>query len=337
MAKNKIDTVFDSIYSTHLNGGRANNPTNNVQSMIEFVHANKLVELCANRFEWTGLPDTVDTRFLELELCYKGLAVIYQDNDFPDGDLVAVSASGAGHTNFNGNPISFNVIGPGPGAGSAKILSAVRTRTGKDGETEVPAQCVPVWSNFTRRPEMDLIRIYAHRLAKLDRTIEITMDGMRKNKIVKAPENQRTSYVNIMRQIAEGQDVIFGTDNLDIGGTVEVLDLGIDPMNLPNLMIARSKLWNECMGLLGINNANQDKKERLVAAEVGANDEQVQASRNVALNARQTAAKQISDLYNITVTVDFKTPPPVPGDAPGEEFATGGGTSSDNQGAGANQ
>jgi hypothetical protein len=139
-----------------------------------------------------------------------------------------------------------------------------------------------------------------------------------------------------MRQIAEGQDVIFGTDALDMGGTVEVLDLGIDPMNLPNLMIARSKLWNECMGLLGINNANQDKKERLVAAEVGANDDQVQASRNVALNARQTAAAQISKLYGITVTVDFKTPPPAPTDGPGEEFATGGGTSADNQGAGDN-
>ena len=112
--------------------------------------------------------------------------------------------------------------------------------------------------------------------------------------------------------------------------------LGIDPMNLPNLMIAKSKLWNECMGLLGINNANQDKKERLVAAEVGANDDQVQATRNVALNARQIAAQQISDRYGLTVTVDFKNPPPGPSDAPGAEFVSGGSTTADNQGAGAN-
>ena len=337
MAK-KRDGVLDTIYTPHLNGGKwAHNQVNSMQHMIEFIHVNKLTELCANRFEWTGLPDSVNIRFLEWELVHKGLAVIYQDDDFPAGNLVVCSASGAGQTNFNNEPISFNVIGPGPGAGRSKILSSVTTRYGENGEEEKPAQCVPIWANYSRRPEMDVIGLYAHRLGKLDRTIEITMDGMRKNKIVKAPENQRQSYVNIMKQIADGQDVIFGTDNLDIGGTVEVLDLGIDPMNLPNLMIARSKLWNECMCLLGINNANQDKKERLVAAEVGANDEQVQASRNVALNARQTAAEQISKLYNIEVAVDFKQPPPPPADGPGEEFVTGGGTSSDNQGAGENK
>lgn len=100
-------------------------------------------------------------------------------------------------------------------------------------------------------------------------------------------------------------------------------------------MIAKSKLWNECMGLLGINNANQDKKERLVAAEVGANDEQVEATRNIALNARQQACDRINDMFGLDISVDFKSPPPASTDAPGEEFATGGGTSSDNQGAGA--
>jgi hypothetical protein len=77
------------------------------------------------------------------------------------------------------------------------------------------------------------------------------------------------------------------------------------------------------MGLLGINNANQDKKERLVAAEVGANDEQVQATRNIALNARQQAAERINKLYGLSVEVDFKTPPPPPADGPGEEFQGG--------------
>jgi hypothetical protein len=76
------------------------------------------------------------------------------------------------------------------------------------------------------------------------------------------------------------------------------------------------------MGMLGINGANQDKKERLVAAEVGANDEQVQASRNVALNARQFACEQINQLWGLNVSVDFKTPPPVPG---AEETAAAGG------------
>lgn len=328
MSRKRGDTVYNQVYAPHLNGARtANNPAANMQALLEQMHYNNLVELCSNRFEWTGFPDSVDTRFLEIQLVYKALAVVYLD---PDTDkLLAVTASGAGHTNFNDNPVSFNVIGPGPGAGRAKILHAVPQRDTDGNQT--PPECVPVWANYTRRPELDVIGVYAYKLAKLDRTIEITMDGMRKNKIVKAPENQRTSYVNIMRQIMEGQDVVFGTDSLDLGATVEVLDLGIDPMNLPNLMIAKSKMWNECMGYLGINNANQDKKERLVAAEVGANDDQVQAARNVALNARQTAAAQISDLYGLDVSVDFKNPPVQPADGPGAEFVSGGTTADNNR------
>jgi len=325
----KRDRVMDEIYTPFLNGNsRANNPANNNQTALEAMYRRVLSELCMNRFEWAGFPKEIDARFLELTLTYHALAVFYQD---ADSDLyVTARGAGAGHTNFMDHPVSFTVIGPGAGAGKAASLRAV---PGRDGEGEqLPAECVPIWANYLRCPDLDIINLYAYKLAKFDRSIEITADNMRQTKIVRAPENQRTSYVNALRQIAEGQSTIFGTDSLDMGGVVEVLDLSVDPLALPNLMIARSKLWNECMGLLGINNANQDKKERLVAAEVGANDEQVQATRNIALNARQQACKEIKELFGLDIAVDFKQPPPPPADAAGEEFVTGGGTSSDNQG-----
>ena len=36
-------------------------------------------EMSMNRFSWTGLPDTVDRRYLEATLMYDGLAVSYFD------------------------------------------------------------------------------------------------------------------------------------------------------------------------------------------------------------------------------------------------------------------
>jgi hypothetical protein len=320
----KRDLVYTEFYAPYLSGGnRANNPVNNEQSMLERMYIRMLSELCMNRFEWENLPDEIDPRFLELNLTYRALVVFYQDNDI--GKYVTAQGSGAGHTNFMDHPVSFTVIGPGTGAGLSKNLKAVGDNP----------QCVPIWANYLRCPDLDIISIYANKLAKLDRTIEITMDNMRKTKVIAAPENERLSYVNILRQIAEGQEAIFGTNAMDIS-TVQVLDLGVDPLTLPNLMIAKSKLWNECMGLLGINGANQDKKERLVAAEVGANDEQVMATRNIALNARQQACEEINRLFGLDISVDFKSPPPLPDDAAGGEEFVSGGTSSDNQGAGAN-
>jgi hypothetical protein len=61
------------------------------------------------------------------------------------------------------------------------------------------------------------------------------------------------------------------------------------------------------MGYLGIDNANQDKKERLVADEVDANDSQTSLMRNVNLQARQEACLLINKIYGLDVWVEYNT------------------------------
>lgn len=332
MGKNH-DLVFDSYYSTHLNGGRRNNPANNTQVVTEQMYVRILTELCANRFKWEGLPDTVDMRFLETNLIWRGLAVFYKDAD--TDKYLAVQGAGSGATNFMDEPTSFTVIGPNM---QAKRLPAVpvwdMTPDGDAGNRRDP-ECVPIWANYMRVPDLDVIYLYARKLAKLDRSIEITGDNMRKPKVVAASENERLSVINALKQITEGQDAVFVTETAGASmmSNMQVLDLGVDPLTLPNLMVAKSKLWNECMGLLGVNNANQDKKERLVAAEVGANDEQVQATRRIALNARQQACERINALWpDLDVSVDFWNEPNLESSGPGTEFVGGHGNPKDDNG-----
>lgn len=303
------DPVYSEFYARFFNGGRRQNAAVTSLAAHERMYMRVFTELVSNRFEWVGLPDEIDVRFLELNLAQRALTVFYYDDDIDK--YVVAQGSGTGHNNYVDNPVSFTVIGPGPGAGLPRTLKALPSR-GENLERFEP-ECVPIWTNYLRCPDWDIITLYASKLAKLDRTIEITMDNMRKTKIVAVTEDSRLSASNMLKQLAEGQDAIMGTSALtDLAASVQVLDLGMDPLTLPNLQVAKSKLWNECMGLLGINGANQEKKERLVAAEVGANDEQVQATKNIALNARQFAAKQINDLYGLSVEVDFKQPPADP-------------------------
>lgn len=61
--------------------------------------------------------------------------------------------------------------------------------------------------------------------------------------------------------------------------------------------IHKNMVWNEAMTFLGIDNANTDKKERLVENEVTANNGQVEASRYIMLNARRQACKQINEMF----------------------------------------
>ena len=107
-----------------------------------------------------------------------------------------------------------------------------------------------------------------------------------------------------MRQREEGVDVIYSDETLALE-SVQALDLSVNPQTLAGLRDERNQLWNEAMTVLGIGNANQDKKERLVASEVGANNDQVLISRNAALKARRDAADQINRMFELDISVEW--------------------------------
>ena len=62
-------------------------------------------------------------------------------------------------------------------------------------------------------------------------------------------------------------------------------------------------ILNEVFTDLGINNANMDKRERMVANEVEANNEQVKASEDVMLKAREQACKEINRIFGTNISV----------------------------------
>lgn len=271
----KRDLVWDNYYAPFLGGAKfGNNPTNNTQALTERMYMRILTELATNRFSWSGLPNSINERFLEMTLFRNALSVFYWDHNF--NKFLALRASGSGGPNMYDNPTSYTVTG------NAQVNKTLQAK-----------HVVPIWANYMRIPDLDIVLLYSRKLANLDRTIEIAGNNMRQTKIIAADENSRLSMQNIDRQIEEGVSVIYVNPQLDIT-QIQALDISPHPEALPNLMVAKAKMWNECMSLLGINNANQDKKERLVADEVSANDDQVFATRAVSLNARRMACEEIN-------------------------------------------
>lgn len=296
------DHVHDRYYNAHLSGAarHANNPANNRTAVLQRMYYRVLTELATNRFKWEGLPDSVSVRNLELTLFNSGLAVFFRDEEY--GKYLAMQGAPSGRINMQGDPVSFWVTAPGF---VGKTLAASNT-VGLLPEGEIvssDAECVPIWANYMRVPDLDIVLIYAQKLAELDRTIEINSRNARRNKVAVVDENTQLGVTNIIRQIDEGQPLIAVSQPL--GDTISALDLGIHPDSIEKLHILRGRLWNECMTLLGIKNANQDKKERLVADEVAANDEQIDATRAVNLNARREAAEQINARYGLDVSVSY--------------------------------
>jgi hypothetical protein len=283
-------------YARGLYDSFRSNPSRDRKSVAERMYERLMAEMAMARFEWRGLPDSIDQRFLELTLFHQALSVFYFDRDYDC--YFALRGSGAGPINMYDNPTVFKVVG---NTFVNKTLRATRK-----GDKE--ADCVPIWANFLRVPDWDIVKIYATKLSEIDRTIEQDILAMRHPFIVAVNDNQKLSLMNAMRQVQEGQPVIFGIENLAdaLDAMVKVFDMKIDKDEVINLQLAKSKIWNECMTLLGINNANQDKRERLVTSEVSANNSQVLLARQVALDARRDACNRINKRYpNLNISVHW--------------------------------
>jgi hypothetical protein len=118
------------------------------------------------------------------------------------------------------------------------------------------------------------------------------------------PENERLAFKNIYKQVSENKPVIWGTSELNLDN-YKVLNTGA-PYVVDKLTLYKHDLWNEVMTFLGVNNANQDKKERLVESEVGANDEQIEQARFNMLDARKQACKKINEMFGLNIDVKFR-------------------------------
>jgi hypothetical protein len=303
MARKKNDLNFTQFRQTLR---VSNNPAVTQQNLTERMYIRIFTELASNRFKWEGLPPEIDVRFLELNLFAKALVVFFKDTGYQNSTekFMAMRASSTGMWNFNDNPTKFTVIGNNWGS---RELAAFKVG-------DNPAQCVPIWGNYLRTPDWDIVALYSAKLAQIDRSIEIAALNMRHTTVMAVDENERLSYVNAFKQFAEGQPVIFGSRQFDLS-KIQAFNIAPHHDTIDRLQIAKTRMWNEAMTYLGINNANQDKKERLVADEVAANDEQVSATKNIALNARKEACEAINRLYGLNVSVKFNVqdPPPVPG------------------------
>lgn len=278
--------------------------------LIERFYLRYITELAMARFKWTGLPEgeegDVRERYLEMTLFSKALAVFFKHKKWDK--YLCLQASLPGAVDMYGDPTMFHILGNG----STKDI---------DGLTVSAKDAVPIWPNRTRMPELDMVSIYTSRIAQFDHTVDINVKAMRHPFVLSANHENKHSVLQIFKDIEEGQPALFVSsefmNNMSIKDIIQILDMKIDSDLVTNLLIDKRKLWNELLTFLGINNANQDKRERLVQSEVTANDSEILIARAINMDARKFACKQINDKFGLNVDVEWNVNVDYMGDMPG--------------------
>lgn len=271
------------------------------QDLARQLVTRQLTEMSLSRFEWLGLPDSVNPSWLEQLLLRDGQAVIARDKN--NGAIIPLSVAPIGPGNYQNEYASVRGIAPTWGSDTFTVKR--RHLIVNSSPVVVEPDAVHVFNNATRSSDVALIEYYADRLTELDTTIDINSMNMRRNKVVVADENTKLAVENILSEVAHGEPVIRVRNSME--GVITTLDLSVHPESVDRLHIFRGRLFNEAMMSLGIDNTNQDKKERMITDEIGGNDDQVARIRSSMLNARRRAAEQISSVFGLDVSVDYST------------------------------
>lgn len=244
-----------------------------------------LEQMACSIYRWEGLPPEIDQRFLEMTLFDRGLSVFFHDESYDA--FFSCTSTPSGAINMYQNPLRYIAYGAD---GFQRNLEA--------------SDCVPIWNNYLRRPDQNAMMIYARRLADIDRTIDVNLNGQKTPIFAVVPESQRQTVKQLMQQWSGNEPIIIGADGMFDPSVITYLNAGI-PFITPDLLKAKQTIWAEIMTYLGIQNTNISKAERVQSAEVSANDGQIEASRLVRLNCRRMACEEINRKYGLSVWCDM--------------------------------
>lgn len=238
---------------------------------------NYLCELAMSVFKWTGLPESVDPRYLELSLLEFGYVLFVKDSTM--GYLVTRVALG-GKINHYLQPTSYTTMDPGYQGKTFKL---------GDNDNEI------IWNNYLQTPTFPTLMLYARDLTELNEIIKVNQNAQKTPVIIKANDWNRDTWTQIFNRVDGNAPTLITSDKLDMSD-MQALNTQA-PYVVDKLQVQKDNKWNEIMTFLGINNANMNKKERMNSKETESNNSQVNMGLFNMLKARQLACEHINKTF----------------------------------------
>ena len=259
----------------------------NSQTYVDYLE--RMKKICLSMFEWVNLPDTMNSRYLEMCLYYKGQAALLYDEDY---GFINTQAADSGYINIYGLPTKINCYS----------YSYNKMRELYVPNTNLPAEeeCILVMNNYQRVPTAATICLYAERLTEAQRAADINIKAQKTPILLMTDKNQELTLRNMYAQYDGNSPVIFGDRNV-------LAEKPIDSINTNAELVANDirqymeGIWNDFLCFVGINNLSE-KKERLITTEANTNNELVNLNMQSYLIPRKQACKEFNDKFGLTGT-----------------------------------
>ena len=240
--------------------------------------------LYMSSFNWINVPDTINTRYLELQLFETGRVVFFNDEDL---GVLALQGTQVGGLDVYYEPVQVHVIG---GNGYSNTLKN-------------KSECIIVWDNSSRTiPKSKLIRL-AQRIADIEKTIDINVYGQRTPLIVKTSKKQELTVKNLLTDYDNFRPVVVVDDDF---GNEKIKAIRTDtPYVVDKLEEEKRKLWNEALSFIGIENNFSEKSERLTQNEVLVSNGLAIAKRTDRRKCREDSLIKINELFELDIVIEL--------------------------------
>ena len=265
------------------------------RNAIEFQqHLARLTILSLQEFKWDGLPDTVDPNVIEWSLLTYGQCACITD-EFDN--LLCLPCANGGNINVYGYPInayaySFN-----------GYMQEFRPYVLGSNNLE---ECTGVicYDNKLRRPLYDIVIRTAERMADCIRSIDTAAKKLKVPYWIKGSNKQKPTIQKILDDVDNNVDNVvaeeYGVE------TFQILNSQVNPDTLRALWDNYNNIFDMYKDLFGYNNnAQNDKKERVLTMEIGANNDTLYSYRQSRLEERQKFVDLINEKYNLDVSVEI--------------------------------
>ena len=260
-----------------------------MNSETYFDYVERFKKICLSMFEWVNLPDSMNARYLEECLYYKGQASLLKDELY---GFINTQCASNGYLNIYGLPTSLNCY-------SYQYNSIRNLYTGLDGTED--KDCILVMNNWERIPTASTIELFCQRLAEAEMTAQVNIKAQKTPVLIVVDENQRLMMENLYSQYDGNRPFIMGDKNQVGDGVVKSINTGA-PFIADKIMEYKKQIWNEALQFLGINTLQTEKKERLITDEASSNNELINLNLQSMLIPRQEACKQFNKLFGLEGT-----------------------------------
>lgn len=248
---------------------------------------NRFSNIAVSRLNWTGLPESVNERFLNQTLYLFGRCAFFDDPEF---GYLTLPCTMAGGFNMYYNPVSVNAYS----FNYNKMLS--------------PGEFVYIRANPSAVPLAFSVFEYTRRMSDVLRSIDVLTKKMKHPYWIMCDEKERLTYQNIIKKIVDNEVMVLGSKGFDIRGGMEQIKV-IDTASkaeLQTLWDSYKQLESILYTALGIESVPHEKRERLLVDEVNSNNMVTEMNVEVMVKELKEACRQINKKYGLNIDVEAK-------------------------------